>query len=434
MSFSHKANTTTVTNILNQKGRFLILVLHIKDQQGRAVFPLNNTNFMSHKLEYMLINLSNGYSNSCLLTNNRRMVRSILIRNSRPTYVDSGSLILLPAGWRATEVQCRPTMARVLVRILAAALLLFGPCQATVDGITAIYNFGDSLSDTRNFVREGAMGMMRKLPSGITINRATGRCSDGYLMIDDLAKDLGLPLLSPYLDKGADFTHGANFAVTGATALDTPTLARHGVDVLHTNSSLAVQLQWFKDLMNATTKSPQEVRAKLGGSLVLLGEIGGNDYNYTFLVNKKDVVRMTIGAVEAMGLVPEVVRSILNASNAMLEMGATRMVIPGNFRSGARRGTRARWGAAAGPAGGVRRGRVPRGAQPLRAGAQRAAAAGDPGAAGGVPGGHDRLRRLLRGVPADARGRAQAGLRRRRRRRRGLGQGVLWRGRREVQC
>ena len=187
-------------------------------------------------------------------------------------------------------------VARHVVLCVILSLLLVGSCEArplrqptstskqgTVDGITAIYNFGDSISDTGNFVREGAVGMMShtgELPYGTSINDgATGRCSDGYLMIDNLAKDLGLPLLKPYLDKGADFTHGVNFAVTGATALDTAALARRGITVAHTNSSLAVQLKWFKDFMGATTNSPQEIREKLADSLVMVGEIGGNDYN-----------------------------------------------------------------------------------------------------------------------------------------------------------
>ncbi|TVU29428.1 hypothetical protein EJB05_20993, partial [Eragrostis curvula] len=252
------------------------------------------------------------------------------------------------------------TTARVLLAALATLLLVVSPCHAwpvpwktastqgkTVDGITAIYNFGDSLSDTGNLLREGdATGVLQYttgLPYGSAIGGATGRCSDGYLMIDYLAKDLGLPLLNPYLDKGADFTNGANFAVAGATALNATALAWRGVVVPHTSSSLAVQLQWFKDLMRATTKSPQEIRDKLAHSLVMVGEIGGNDYNYAFEANKPtpggernfyNFGRIVTGAVEAMVLVPDVVRSITSAARELLDMGATRLVIPGNFPLG----------------------------------------------------------------------------------------------------
>jgi hypothetical protein len=158
-------------------------------------------------------------------------------------------------------------------------------------------------------------------------------------MIDFLAKDLGLPLLNPYLDKGADFTHGVNFAVAGATALDAAALARRGVAVPHTNTSLGVQLQQFKDFMNANTRSPQEMREKLAHSLVMVGEIGGNDYNYAFSENKPvaggarnfyNFRRMATSVVEAMALVPDVVRSVTDAARELLDMGATRLVIPGN--------------------------------------------------------------------------------------------------------
>ncbi|RCV06985.1 hypothetical protein SETIT_1G207800v2 [Setaria italica] len=257
------------------------------------------------------------------------------------------------------------TVARILLSVLVALLLVAGPCharpapqhttaksaasaKAAVDGITAIYNFGDSLSDTGNLLREGgATGVLQhttSLPYGSAIGGATGRCSDGYLMIDFLAKDLGLPLLNPYLDKGADdFTHGANFAVAGATALDAAALATRGVSVPHTNSSLAVQLQRFKDLMSATTRSPQEVRERLARSLVMVGEIGGNDYNYAFAANKPaaggahnlyNFGRVATGVVEALALVPDVVRSVTGAARELLDMGATRVVIPGNFPLG----------------------------------------------------------------------------------------------------
>ncbi|XP_070036826.1 GDSL esterase/lipase At5g45910-like isoform X2 [Nicotiana tomentosiformis] len=52
-----------------------------------------------------------------------------------------------------------------------------------------IYQLGDSLSDTGNFIREslvGAFSPFAKLPYGENFfqNKSTGRCSDGLLMID----------------------------------------------------------------------------------------------------------------------------------------------------------------------------------------------------------------------------------------------------------
>ncbi|XP_062217761.1 acetylajmalan esterase-like [Phragmites australis] len=241
-------------------------------------------------------------------------------------------------------------LGRVLVAFLLAgassSTCLGAAATSTVDGITTIYNFGDSISDTGNLVREGAPGLLQyiaKLPYGIDMHGdPTGRCSDGYLMIDFLAKDLCLPLLNPYLDKSLDFTHGVNFAVAGATALDTTTLAKRGITISLTNSSLDVQLKWFKDFMGSTTNSTQEIRKKLETSLVMLGEIGGNDYNYAFLQTWSadggyglyNVTRVIKSVAQAVELVPEVVQSIANAAKELLEMGAVRLVIPGNFPVG----------------------------------------------------------------------------------------------------
>ncbi|VAH07184.1 unnamed protein product [Triticum turgidum subsp. durum] len=248
-------------------------------------------------------------------------------------------------------------MALALAGRLLMVLLLAGtgvaappppqvsPSEATVDSITAIYNFGDSISDTGNLLREGDTGMLRYttgLPYGVTIGRPTGRCSDGFLMIDFLAEDLGLPLLNPYLDRRADFTHGVNFAVAGATALSTTALANRGLTVSHTNSSLGVQL-WFKEFMSSTTNSPREIDKKLASSLVMLGEIGGNDYNYVFLQPRRtndrhdpisNATRSAESLAHALSLVPEVVQSVADAAKEVLDMGATRMVIPGNFPIG----------------------------------------------------------------------------------------------------
>ncbi|XP_047973941.1 GDSL esterase/lipase At5g14450 [Salvia hispanica] len=81
---------------------------------------------------------------------------------------------------------------------------------------TAIYNFGDSNSDTGGIA---AAFYPPGPPSGITyFHRPAGRASDGRLIIDFIAEELGIPYLSPYLDSiGSNYKHGANFATGGAT-------------------------------------------------------------------------------------------------------------------------------------------------------------------------------------------------------------------------
>jgi len=73
----------------------------------------------------------------------------------------------------------------LLIYLLCFLLLAHG---THAFGIEAIYQFGDSLADTGNLIREnpnGAHSNYARLPYGISFfHHPTGRCSDGLLMID----------------------------------------------------------------------------------------------------------------------------------------------------------------------------------------------------------------------------------------------------------
>ncbi|CAK9314992.1 unnamed protein product [Citrullus colocynthis] len=84
----------------------------------------------------------------------------------------------------------------------------------------AIYQLGDSISDTGNLIRGNPNTPFCHLPYGQSFfNNPTGRCSNGSLMLDYLALDAGLPLVIPYLKKDALMNYGINFAVAGSTTL-----------------------------------------------------------------------------------------------------------------------------------------------------------------------------------------------------------------------
>ncbi|MCE3050868.1 hypothetical protein HAX54_048326 [Datura stramonium] len=191
-----------------------------------------------------------------------------------------------------------------------------------------IYQLGDSLSDTGNCIREsicGAHSSCRRLPYGINVfQKATGRCSDGMLIIDFIAVESGLPLLNPYKDRNAEFSHGANFAVAGATALSAEFLAEKKISTSFTNSSLSVQLDWMSSHFKSTCST--DCREKLNKSLFLVGEIGGNEFNYGLSQGKtmKELRRM----------VPDVVHTIIHGVRRVIGFGATRIVVPGNFPIG----------------------------------------------------------------------------------------------------
>ncbi|PON46445.1 Lipase [Trema orientale] len=80
----------------------------------------------------------------------------------------------------------------------------------------AIYNFGDSNSDTGGIA--AAFWQMAPQCGETFFHRRTGRGCDGRILIDFIAQHLKLPYLSAYLNSiGANFRHGANFATGGAT-------------------------------------------------------------------------------------------------------------------------------------------------------------------------------------------------------------------------
>ncbi|XP_015875017.1 GDSL esterase/lipase At5g03980-like isoform X1 [Ziziphus jujuba] len=194
----------------------------------------------------------------------------------------------------------------------------------------AIYQLGDSISDTGNLIYEKPGCVFFKFPYGETFfNRSTGRCSNGLLMIDYIALSAGLPLLNPYLSNDSLLTkdQGVNFAVAGSTALSPNVLAEKNIISPLTNSSLSVQLHWMSTHFNSLCLNARDCAEKLKRSLFMVGEIGGNDYNYAFEQQKKTIK-------EAKDMVPQVVQAIKDAVQTVLGYGALRVVVPGNFPIG----------------------------------------------------------------------------------------------------
>ncbi|EEE60284.1 hypothetical protein OsJ_13340 [Oryza sativa Japonica Group] len=119
-------------------------------------------------------------------------------------------------------------------------------------------------------------------PYGATFfHRSTNRYSDGRLVVDFLADRLALPgFLPPYLSPAAaNATHGVNFAVAGATAIEHEFFARNNLSVDITPQSIMTELAWFEAHLR---RSPAAARA-VGDALFWVGEIGANDYAYSFM-------------------------------------------------------------------------------------------------------------------------------------------------------
>uniref|UniRef100_A0A2C9UMP7 Acetylajmalan esterase-like n=1 Tax=Manihot esculenta TaxID=3983 RepID=A0A2C9UMP7_MANES len=191
----------------------------------------------------------------------------------------------------------------------------------------AIYKLGDSISDTGNLIQEDPASVFGRLPYGQNFySNATGRCSNGLLMIDFIAKSAGIPLLNAYLNASSSKTHGVNFAVAGSTALPVEFLAENRVIAPVTNTSLSIQLFWMATHFNSTCHNSKDCIEKHKKSLFMVGEIGGNDYNYALFQGK------TIDELKSM--VPNVVNAIKDAVKRVVGFGANRVVVPGNFPIG----------------------------------------------------------------------------------------------------
>ncbi|XP_010557579.1 PREDICTED: GDSL esterase/lipase At5g03980 [Tarenaya hassleriana] len=200
--------------------------------------------------------------------------------------------------------------------------------QSTICPFRSIYQFGDSIADTGNLILNGPVGARShaaRFPYGETFfRRPTGRCSNGQLMIDFFARALQLPLLKPYLGNDKSFRNGVNFAVAGSTALNSSFFTARGLHVPATNTPLGKQLSWFNSHLRSVCRS--NCSERLRRSLFMVGEIGGNDYNYGFFQGKSvDEVR---------AFIPHVVQTIAAAVREVIRHGAVRVVVPGNFPIG----------------------------------------------------------------------------------------------------
>ncbi|OEL25270.1 GDSL esterase/lipase [Dichanthelium oligosanthes] len=235
----------------------------------------------------------------------------------------------------------------VLPLLLVAAFLLAAAASASVPApattsyspatrfgggcYTHFFSFGDSLIDTGNFIHYStAPGPVARSPYGETFfHRPTGRWSDGRLIVDFIVERLGFPSWPPYLDGKSkeDFRYGANFAVASGTALNQLLFKKKHLNVGGiTPYSLGVQVGWLKKVLAMLGSTEQERREIMASSLFLVGEIGANDYNHPFFQNR------TLGFVGP--LVPRVIRSIELSLEALINLGAKTLYVPGIFPLG----------------------------------------------------------------------------------------------------
>ncbi|KAK9145304.1 hypothetical protein Sjap_005207 [Stephania japonica] len=210
----------------------------------------------------------------------------------------------------------RTEITRVLVLVLVLMLVVCYRSEAECK-FKAIFNFGDSNSDTGGF---WAAFPAQSLPYGITyFKRPSGRASDGRLLLDFLAQALGLPFISPYLRSiGSDFRHGANYATLASTVLlPNTSLFVTGISPF----SLAIQINQMRDFKARVYE--------LGSSERLPSPDIFKKSLYIFYIGQNDFTSnlATIGISGVKQYLPQVVAQIAESIQELYNIGGRTFLV-----------------------------------------------------------------------------------------------------------
>ncbi|KAL6572874.1 hypothetical protein OROHE_002350 [Orobanche hederae] len=111
--------------------------------------------------------------------------------------------------------------ARTFRNLVSVLVMIAFPLSTSIDfNYPAVFNFGDSNSDTGNLV--AGLGESLEPPNGETyFKKPSGRFCDGRLIVDFLMDAMDLPFLNAYLDAIGlpSFRKGCNFAAAASTIL-----------------------------------------------------------------------------------------------------------------------------------------------------------------------------------------------------------------------
>ncbi|XP_030469920.1 GDSL esterase/lipase At3g27950 isoform X1 [Syzygium oleosum] len=210
-----------------------------------------------------------------------------------------------------------PFLCLVLIQLLGALGGGGGGGSPTGCEFSAVFNFGDSNSDTGAI--SAALSEVAP-PNGETFfGHPSGRFCDGRLIVDFIAEDLKLPYLSAYLDSiETNFGHGANFATGGSS------IRPGGYSPFH----LGIQISQFvrfksrvTDLYNRLNQSTEKSsafsyrlpRPQDFSKALYTFDIGQNDLAYGF---QHTTVEQVIASI------PDILSQFSRAVHQLYEEGA----------------------------------------------------------------------------------------------------------------
>ncbi|XP_022147171.1 GDSL esterase/lipase At4g01130 [Momordica charantia] len=209
---------------------------------------------------------------------------------------------------------------KISVLLLTVTAAAHSKCE-----FEAIFNFGDSNSDTGGFWA-AFPAPAHYGPYGMTFfKKPSGRASDGRLIVDFLAQSLGLPFISPYLQSiGSDFRHGANFATLASTVLlPNTSLFVTGISPF----SLAIQLNQMKEFKFRVHQYYSSPHPK-GWTQLPPPNIFGKSL-YTLYIGQNDFTSK-LGAIGIEGVkqfLPQVISQIVDTIKELYKMGGRTFVV-----------------------------------------------------------------------------------------------------------
>ncbi|MBA0730439.1 hypothetical protein Golax_025787 [Gossypium laxum] len=193
--------------------------------------------------------------------------------------------------------------------------------------VPAMFIFGDSLIDNGNNNDLPSFAKANYFPYGIDFNGGpTGRFSNGYTMVDEIAELLGLPLIPAYSEASGDqVLHGVNYASAAAGILDIT--GRNFVGRIPFDQ----QIQNFQTTLDqlADNLGAIEAAEALGKCIFFVG-MGSNDYLNNYLMPNFPTRNQYDGQQYADLLVQKYNQQL----RALYNLGARKFVLAGLGRMG----------------------------------------------------------------------------------------------------